>query len=206
MAYSGIDPKHRVWDFAMAATVQLDANGAALLSNTTAHDAIVNISNYGDVLETSTANALGHTNRSRTDGVGRSIQSVDAANFVTNVKYDANGNLLYVRDPNNVGQDCVYDALNRDKQCADTQEILDNVNRRKVFNLAGQVIQEIDAKTHATTHIYDARGRKASTTDRISATTVWTYDLNGNETSMSDAENQTTSYGYDVLKRRVSIQ
>jgi len=126
--------------------VQLNANAAALLSNTQTYDAIVTVANYGDVLETSSTNALGHTNRSRSDGVGRSIQSVDAENFVTNIKYDANGNRLSIRDPNNVGQDCVYDALNRDKQCADTQELLDNVNRRKSFNLDGQVVQEIDAK------------------------------------------------------------
>ncbi len=186
--------------------VQLDANGAALTSNTQTYDALVTVANYGDVLETSSANALGHTNRSRSDGAGRSIQSVDAANFVTNVKSDANGNRLSVRDPNNVGQDCVFDALNRDNQCADTQELLDNVNRRKSFNLAGQVVQEIDAKNKTTSHVYDARGRKATTTDRINATTVWSYDAVSNETSMTDAENQTTSYGYDALNRRITIQ
>ena len=130
-------------------SVQLDATGAAVVSGTTTYDVLTTIAGYGSVLETVQTNALGHTHRSRTDGAGRTIQSVDAASFVTSFEYDANGNRLMVRDANGVGQDCQYDALHRDILCADTQELLDGVNRRKEYDLAGNVRREFDAKGNA---------------------------------------------------------
>jgi YD repeat-containing protein len=70
------------------------------------------------VLETASINALGSVNRTRTDGAGRTIQTVDAENHVTSQTYDAAGNQLTVRDPNSVGQNCCYDALGRRIQCS----------------------------------------------------------------------------------------
>jgi YD repeat-containing protein len=57
------------------------------------------------------ADALNHTVRSRADGAGRVRETVDAENRVTVMTYDANGNRLSVRDPNNTGQDCVCPSL-----------------------------------------------------------------------------------------------
>ncbi len=54
-------------------SVQLAAANTTLVSNTSLFDTIVNISGYGDVLETASANALCHTNPSRTDGEGRTM-------------------------------------------------------------------------------------------------------------------------------------
>jgi len=150
-------------------TVQLASDGSALTSNTTTYDTLVAIASYGNVLETSVANALGHTNRRRTDGAGRTIETVDAENYITHFTFDANGNQLTVRDPNNVGEDCVYDSRNRRTQCADTQEQLEAVNRQFVYDAYGNVLQQIDAKGNATVHLYDARNRKTSTTDRSSS-------------------------------------
>ena len=75
-------------------TTQLDSTGAALTSNTTTHDTMVTVAGYGDCLETSVANALSHTNRRRFDGAGRTIQVVDAENFITQFTFDGNGNRL----------------------------------------------------------------------------------------------------------------
>jgi YD repeat-containing protein len=33
---------------------------------------------------------------------------------------DANSNRLSIRDPNNVGEDCIFDARNRETSCTDT--------------------------------------------------------------------------------------
>ncbi len=186
-------------------SVQLDANGAAVVSSTTTHDALVTIAGYGSVVETTQSNALGHTSRTRTDGAGRVIESVDAENFVTSFEYDANGNRLKVRDPNGVGQDCVYDALNRDVSCSDTQELLSNLVRTKTYDLAGNTTKQTDAKGNSTYSYFDARGRRFETKDRNNATTSFTHDAAGNELSMTDAENQTTSYEYDPLGRRTKI-
>ena len=51
---------------------------------------------------------------------------------------------------------------------ADTQELLERVNRRKIFNAAGQVAQDIDANTHLTASVHDARGRRIRTNRRLS--------------------------------------
>jgi YD repeat-containing protein len=167
------------------------------------HDTVVNVANFGDVLETASINALGAVNRSRTDGAGRTIQAVDAENHATNYTYDAAGNRLTVRDPNNVGENCSYDALGHRIQCSDTQELIEGTNRRWEFDLAGNVVKEWDAKNHATTHTYDARNRKTSTTDRLGGITRWAFDAASNLLSLTDAENQTTAYDYDAAGRKV---
>ncbi len=48
-----------------------------------------------------------------TDGGGSTIQSIDQLSKMTSFTYEASGNQLSVHDPNNVGQDVVYDALGR---------------------------------------------------------------------------------------------
>ena len=183
-------------------SVQLAADNTALVSNTSTFDTMVNISGYGDVLETSSSNALGHTNKSRTDGAGRTLQSLDATSAITTFVYNANGQRLSVRDPNNVGQDCTYDPLGRDLSCTDTVGAVTS----RTFDLAGQAKTQTDAKGKLTAMAYDSRGRRTTLTDRIAATTTWTFDPAGNELSMTDAENQTTVYGYDNSGRRTTIQ
>ena len=186
-------------------TVQLASDDSALTSNTTAYDTVVAITDYGDVLETAVANAIGYTNRRRTDGAGRTVETVDAENYVTHFSFDSSGNQLALRDPNNVGEDCVFDARNRKVQCADTQEQLESVNRQFVYDAHGNVLQQIDAKGHATAHAYDARDRKTNTTDRLGGVTQFAYDPNGNQVSLTDAENQTTAYEYDTANRKIKV-
>ncbi len=170
-----------------------------LQSNTTHHDGMVEIPGYGLVVEVTETNALGEVIRKRMDGAGRMIQSVDAAGQITNYGYDAYGNLLSVRDPNGVGFDYQYDALNRRISATDTAGHTTTMQ----YDLGGNLIAEVDAKGQTTTHQYDIRNRRISTTDRLGFTTHWTYDATGNELSMTDAQNQTTSYVYDVAGRKV---
>ena len=170
-----------------------------LLSTTTGHDGMVNIPGYGDVVEVTETNALGHLIRKRIDGAGRVIQSIDAEGHVTNFSYDANGNLKTVRDPNGVGYDYQYDALNRRIAATDTAGHTTTMQ----YDSAGNLVAEVDAKGQTTTHRYDGRGRRISTTDRLGNTTQWQYDAAGNELAMTDAQSQTTSYVYDVTGRKV---
>ena len=183
-------------------SVQLAADNAALVSNTSTFDTVVNISGYGDVLETASANALGHTNKSRTDGAGRTMQSLDATSAITTFIYNANGRRLSVRDPNTVGQDCTYDALGRDLACTDTAGAVTS----RTYDLAGNVTTQTDAKGKLTSMVYDSRGRRTTLTDRIAAVTAWVFDAAGNELSMTDAENQTTVYTYDNSGRKITTQ
>ena len=76
-----------------------------------------NLAGYGTVLINKSINAAGHITKSYTDAAGRTLESHDALGKITKYEYDAGGNRLSVRDPNNVGQDCIYDALRRDLSC-----------------------------------------------------------------------------------------
>jgi len=137
--------------------------------------------------------ALGNTTKSRSNGLGHTLQSVDQGGFISTVQYDAGGNAVISRDPNNVGYDVVYDAIGRSTSRTDS----DGSVTQSVFDKAGQQITATDAKGNATVHQFDARGRRMLTTNRIGGTAQFTYDAAGNQLSVTDAELQVTAYEYD---------
>lgn len=92
---------------------QIDGSNSLLAWSCQVYDGVETIAGLGDVLVTRNVDAAGGVTRSLTDGAGRTIQSIDALGQVTQFTYDAAGNQLSVRDPNNVGQDVVYDELGR---------------------------------------------------------------------------------------------
>ena len=161
--------------------------------STVLHDATTNLSGYGTVLVTKNIDALGNATKSWTDAAGRTLRSLDQLDNVTTVTYDAGGNQLTVRDPNNVGADMLYDALSRNTQRTDTYS---DVTKTE-YDRAGNAIKQIDAKNKNTLITFDARNRRKLTTDRISAATAFTYTALSQLASLNDAENQTTSYTYD---------
>ena len=146
--------------------------------------------------------ALGNTTKSRSNGLGHTVQSVDQAGNISSVQYDAGGNAIVSRDPNNVGQDCVYDELGRRTQCTDTVGSVTQTG----YDKSGQQITATDAKNKVTHYVYDARGRRRKETDRLTYPTEWTYDAAGNLLSLKDAENQITSYGYNDAGQRITEQ
>lgn len=170
------------------------ADGTPITWNTTLHDTVVANNGFGNVLETHRMDALDHINEFQSDGAGRTLAWIDALGFVTTLKYDSNGNRLKVRDPNNVGQDCVYDRRNRDASCTDTAG--DTTSR--AYDIASNVITQTDAKGQDTHHVFDARGRRTLTTNRIGGTNQFAYDANNSQLSITDAEFQVTAYEYDV--------
>ena len=170
--------------------------------STQQHDTLSNVSGYGDCLEARSIDALGKLTRSLSDAAGRTIQSIDQLSKITSFTYDAAGSRLSVRDPNNVGQDCIYDIRGRDTQCTDTAGAV----TKKDYDKTGNVIKQTDAKNKFTYITFDARGRQKTTTDRINGVTTNTYLATGQLTSLSDAENQTTAYTYDDAGQKLSEQ
>ena len=146
--------------------------------------------------------SLGNATKTWTDGAGRTIQSLDQLDKVTAFTYDASGNQLSVRDPNNVGADMLYDALGRNTQRTDT---FGDVTKTE-YDRAGNAVKQIDAKNKNTLISFDARGRRKSTTDRISAGTTFTYTALGQLASLTDAESQTTAYTYDARGSKLTEQ
>ena len=157
-------------------------------ASTMTYDAIVS-----GLVDTAMADALGNTTRTRADGAGRVRQSIDAENRTTLLSYNATGTRVSVRDPNNVGQDCVIDAVGRDTQCTDTAGAVTS----RIYNAHNQVVSSTDALGKVTTCTFDARDRKVSCLDRIAGTTTFTYDAGSNLLTITDAEDKVTTYAYN---------
>ena len=121
---------------------------------------------------------------------------------VTAVTYDAGGNQLTVRDPNNVGADMVYDALGRNTQRTDTFGDITKTD----YDRSGNAVKQTDAKNKFTLISFDSRNRRKSTTDRITAATNFVYTALGQLLSLTDAENQTTAYTYDARGSKLTEQ
>ncbi|MDX1927138.1 MAG: hypothetical protein SFV81_11505, partial [Pirellulaceae bacterium] len=178
-------------------------------------DTVTTVAGYGDCLESRSIDALGKVTKSLTDGAGRTIQSIDQLNKVTNFTYDAGGNQLSVRDPNNVGQDVVYDVLGRAGLTTDTA----NATTNSTYDKAGNRIAAIDGKTKSTTYVFDARGRQKSQKDRNNGTTSFAYlatgqatygivaftnDAAGRVLRKQDQKGDTCTMNYDLAGRLTS--
>lgn len=153
------------------------------------HDSTTNLAGYGTLLVTTSIDAIGNDRKTWTDAAGRTIRSLDQLDKITAVTYDASGNQLTVRDPNNVGADMLYDSLGRNTQRTDT---FGDVTKTE-YDRAGNAVKQIDAKNKYTLISFDARSRRKSTSDRISAATNFAYTALGQLLSLTDAENQTTA-------------
>jgi YD repeat-containing protein len=174
--------------------------------STISHDRISTATSggFGNTLETLRLSALNHAMRSRTDGVGRTIESEDAENEVAWFVYDNAGNPVRSRDANGVGLDCDYDARSRQTVCVDTE----GDQTETAYNAESMVINRTDAKnvSLAADTVYDARGRVLATTTRLDAsdTTFRGYDPNSNLLTLTDAEGGVTTYHYDARNLRIA--
>ncbi|MCZ7648078.1 MAG: hypothetical protein M5U26_22935 [Planctomycetota bacterium] len=162
----------------------------------------------GSVLQTTFYDGLSHTAKTRVDGLGRTLSTVDAESRATAYAYDANSNRVRLRDPNGVGEDCVYDARDREILCTDTLSVDGEGNAtgdavEYAYDNHNNLVETTDAKTQVTTCEYDARDRKVSCTDRNEGVTVWAYDENSNLTALTDAEESTTTFTYDPRNLKV---
>jgi len=156
-------------------------------------DAVVNVTGFGNALETASIDALNNANRNRTDGAGRLIQSLDAASNVTSNTFDANSNRLSTSDPNSVGYSAVFDARNRHTTLTDTT----NAVVQTQYDANSNIVRTIDPKSNSSTATFDARDRKSTAADRINGVTSWALDANSNVLSVTDSESRTTSFQYD---------
>jgi len=175
----------------------IDANGNA---STTSHDALVTVAGGAVLVETARSDALGHAQRSRADGCGFAREMVDAEGHIARASHDANGNRIATRDANGIGEDCGFDARDRDLVCTDTA----GASTSRVYDSHSNVVSTSDARGKVTTARFDALDRRERTTDRILAITAFTYDAMSNLISITDAEGGVTDYGYDSRDLLVS--
>ena len=70
------------------------------------------------------------------------------------------------------------------------------------YDLAGNLIQQIDKESNATQYEYDALNRKVKTIDALGGETVYTYDDRDNLIALQDANGNVTQFEYDRNKRK----
>ncbi|MEE9581149.1 MAG: hypothetical protein V3V74_07535 [Nitrosomonadaceae bacterium] len=145
-----------------------------------------------DLLKVKNTDALGNTQVSYGDAVGRVQIAEDALGNRSTAEFDANGNRVKTRDANGLGLDCLFDARDRDYSCTDTQ----GDNTTKAFDANNNATSVTDAKGKTIASVYDPRNRRTSTTDRLNALTQYTFDKNNNMLTVEDDQNSVTSYEY----------
>lgn len=114
---------------------------------------------------------------------------------VVSMTYDANGNRLSEMDASSIGWTATYDALNR--MTGQTGTGTPAATRTFVYDLANNLVSDIDAYAHATTHAYDGLNRRTKTIDRVAGITEFAFDHRSNLLSITDAEVGRTAYTYD---------
>ena len=127
----------------------------------------------GDLLSTKTIDGNGNANINYTDGGGRTLVHEDGIGSRSGVACDANSNYIVIRDENGLGENCIYDSLDRKTSCADLQEQLEAVNRTWTYNAHNAVLTTTDAEGHTATNVYDVRDRLTDATDRNNLTTSY---------------------------------
>ena len=158
----------------------------------------------GNLLTTTSTDALGHETTQFTDAAGRTLLFQDASGNLSGFAYDANSNRVITRDANGLGENCTFDALNREISCADLQEQTQNVSRTKTYNAHGAVLTSTDAENNITSFVYDARDRKISSTDPNNLTTSYVFDLNSNLLSLTDPKGNARTWSYDPRNLQIS--
>lgn len=160
----------------------------------------------GDLLVTTSTDALGHETIKFTDAAGRTILIQDAAGNLAGMAYDASSNRTISRDPNGLGENCEFDNLNRETACADLQEQSETTSRTKTYNTHNSLLTSTDAEGEITENTYDTRDRLASSEDANNITTSYGYDENNNLRTLTDGEGNTRAWFYDARNLNIAKQ
>ena len=129
------------------------------------------------------------------------LDTINRGGYVTDVLFDALGNLTQVEDPALRVTDQVFDGLNRLTQSTDpaTQQTLytyDNLDN----------LEEVTTPNGTkTTYTYDDFGRAESEQSPDRGATSYTYDKSDNVLARTDARGITATYTYDALNRLLTI-
>ena len=115
--------------------------------------------------------------------------------------YDANGNILTVRDGNGIIKR-TYDALNRVSTCTDTNGNTISYTYNDMGYLAKIQYPNGEVSKY---HYYD-NGKLKSVMDGKGRVTSYTYDGNGRLTGQYNSNGTTDTYQYDALGQLISQQ
>jgi RHS repeat-associated protein len=125
------------------------------------------------------------------------IDTINSAGSVTDVVFDALGNLTGDTDPNMHGATHQYDPFYRLKKTTDA--LSGNTEYTYAVNDTPATVKAPNGAT--TTYVYDDLGNLRSEASPDRGTTTYTYDAAGNRLTQADANGNTTTYTYDALNR-----
>lgn len=156
------------------------------------------------------------TQNFRDDGEENADTNVD-----TNYRYDPNGNLVHILNPNEAATRFEYDPLNRQIKEIDAEGNTwayqyDPVGNRTLRTDANgndtiysyfpddqlQKVSYYDGTS--VSYSYDRNNNRTGTIDRI-GTSAWSYDPLNRVTEVNDALGRVLKYGYDPVGNRTSL-
>lgn len=116
-----------------------------------------------------------------TDGLGRLVRLErtlpgGAPSAITTLNYDADGNLLTVKDPSTLPHTQHFDAMGRLLDVSDPN----SGTQSRVYDAAGNITQQTDASGKVTKSTWDALKRPLTRVDPTAETAskvTWTWDL-----------------------------
>ncbi|WP_233203196.1 LysM peptidoglycan-binding domain-containing protein [Chitinimonas sp. BJB300] len=177
--------------------------------------------------------ALGRITQNQYDENGNLVRQTDAKQQVTTRYYDRQGRVISSINPAGEVTEYRYDTYGQlvstlrhhERQGAAklVQDDRDALVRRE-YNVAGQLVRQVDALKGETTYRYDRFGNLAETTnaggqvtrteydalnrvtasvDALGKRTTYEYDASGNRKAMVDALGHRTEYEYDAANRLV---
>ena len=129
------------------------------------------------------------------------LESIDAAGSITDLVFDALGNLTDEEDPNGNDTGNDYDPLNR---LVSTLDALSGVTDY-AYDINDNLTSVEAPNGATTTYVYDDLGNLLSLTSPDTGTTTYTYDDADNRVSQTDANSVTVNYTYDELNRLTGI-
>ncbi|MDO8572991.1 MAG: RHS repeat-associated core domain-containing protein, partial [bacterium] len=145
-----------------------------------------------------------------THDIRNRLDTINAAGSITNVDYDAVGNLVKVIDPNNnPATTFTPDELNRNTLAIEHGLAPTNFKYNAAGNLA-TTSSPFDYPTgvnqkHENTYKYNDHGDLLTSVSPDTGKTTYTYDEAGNVKTKKDARNVTVTYTYDALNRPTFI-
>jgi len=170
-SYSKTEKKYDSFGRLKTVSLPFFHTGAATLFNTYSYD---NSDRVTSIVEDGSLRTTTFEYTASTNSVKVTKNGIASTSF-----YDAQGNLIKVRDP---AGDIDY-TLRPDGQ--------------------PKTITAIGVETKFT---YDNYGRRVTIEDKSAGLQTWTYDDFGNISSEQDANNKTINYGYDIFNRLTSIR
>jgi YD repeat-containing protein len=147
-----------------------------------------------------TIDAKGNATYTIYDKFDRQIETYDATKHRTSAsQYDAVDRVLKSTDT--FGQITSYTYLDAARKKLTVDPYLGTTT--ELFDLAGNLTDEIDSLNRPTHYDYDQRNRQTRITDASGGKTDYTYYLDGQTKSVQDAVNNSTGYIYDIAGRLI---